>query len=369
MGCIIISYSTPPRYYTMSSSSTSIVLSAVDEWDTSSIQYMQPKVNKQGGKAITVISKQTRRGLQISTPPMTSWGISDFVDPETQQSDGKYMLSLAFPLTEYSTPATEKFLEQMKAFENQIIEDAVSNSVLWWGKKMSRELVEFSYFSFLKYPKKKDVNGKTTDETDTSRPPSIRAKVPLWEGAWKVEIYNPKKEKLFPCDNENLTPIDFVPSKSKVACNLQCGGIWIGGKGWGLTWKLTQCVVKPPEVVSVFGKCNVKISDTDFAAIDNQQVDGNVHEDDSETTEQPSAPAPAPAPTPTPVSTQVEDSDDEQEPDTETVEETETEPELAVVAEPVKEEAPKKKVIKKAAVPEAVADATPVVKKKVVKKA
>jgi len=30
---------------------------------------------------------------------------------------------------------------------------------------------------------------------------------------------------------------------SNIACVLQCGGIWIGGKGWGLTWKMIQGVV------------------------------------------------------------------------------------------------------------------------------
>jgi hypothetical protein len=41
---------------------------------------------------------------------------------------------------------------------------------------------------------------------------------------------------------------------SNIACVLQCGGIWIGGKGWGLTWKMVQGVVKPREIVSVYGR-------------------------------------------------------------------------------------------------------------------
>ena len=45
--------------------------------------------------------------------------------------------------------------------------------------------------------------------------------------------------------------MDFVPKMSNVACVLQCGGLWFGGKGWGLTWKVNQIVVKPREVVSV----------------------------------------------------------------------------------------------------------------------
>ena len=54
---------------------------------------------------------------------------------------------------------------------------------------------------------------------------------------------------------------------------LQCGGIWIGGKGWGVTWKLVQAVVKPKEVVSVFGKCHINLSTEDKQAMETEDVD------------------------------------------------------------------------------------------------
>ena len=95
---------------------------------------------------------------------------------------------------------------------------------------MTRDICEFSYFPFLKYSKNKDVK-----EVDYSKPPTIRAKVPNYSGKWGVEIYNTKSELIFPCSNEMLTPVDFVQKLSNVACVLQCSGIWIGGKGWGIT--------------------------------------------------------------------------------------------------------------------------------------
>jgi hypothetical protein len=142
-----------------------------------------------------------------------------------------------------------------------------------------------------------------------------------------------------------LTPMDFVPKKSKVACLLQCGGIWIGGKGWGVTWKVNQCVVKPSQVISVFGEC--RIPDEVCKSINNQDTkasDADVVDDDEEVS-------------PPPPSTHVDDSDEEAEP-------------AAVVAAPVK------KVVKKAAPapiaeatePEPVAEVAEAPKKKVVKK-
>jgi len=327
------------------SSNTPLVLS-VNDWVPSSVKYMQPKVNDRGGKSINMVSKQTNRSLHISTPLMMTWGIADFVD-EKGESDGKFSMSLNFPNSEYSTKATNDFLQKLKDFENQILDDAVTNSELWWGEEMSREVAKHTFFPFLKYSKNKD-----TKKVDLSKPPSIRAKVPNYNGKWGVEIYDTQSNLLFPCDNQNVTPLDFVPKQSNVACVLQCGGIWIGGKGWGLTWKLIQCIVKPREVVSVYGKCQIKLSDEERTTIEKQELKDDVDlESEPETVFQ----------KPTPVSTEVADSDNEEEDVT---------PEPAPVVEESKPVV--KKVVKKAPEPEAaVVAAEPAAepaKKKIIKK-
>jgi hypothetical protein len=145
--------------------------------------------------------------------------------------------------------------------------------------------------------------------------------------------------------------MDFIPKMSNVACVLQCGGLWFGGKGWGLTWKLVQCVVKPKELVSVYGKCHIQLSMDDISKMDSVPV--NADEDDEE-----SAPA-------APISTEVEDSD------------AEDEAPSSVPSHVAATPAPVKKVIKKAAVPEPVpetveaegeAEAVAAPKKKILKK-
>jgi hypothetical protein len=278
---------------------------------------MAPKVNAAKGKSINIISKQTNRSLHIATPLMMTWGISDFVNEEGE-SDGKFSISLNFPNDEYRKPSTDDFLQKMKDLENQILDDAVRNCQLWWGESMSREVCKHTFFPFLKYSKNKD-----TKKIDLTKPPSIRAKVPFYDGRWGVEIYDTKMTKVFPSDSSpDLSPADFVQKLSQVACVLQCGGIWIGGKGWGLTWKLIQCVVKPREVVSVYGKCHIQLSEEDRGAIESQKI----QDDSDETT----------LTIEEPVSTEVADSDGEDEP----APVVEQEPAPAPVA---------KKVVKKAA--------------------
>lgn len=319
----------------MSKPATPIVLS-VSEWKPSAIRYMQPKVNDRGGKSISIISTQSNRSLHTSTPLMMTWGIADFVDEKTGESDGKFSISLNFPNPDFATPATTDFLDKLKEFENQILQDAVANSEAWFGEEMTLPVVKHTFFPFLKYTK-----DKTTKKIDPSKPPSIRAKVPNYNGRWAVEIYDTKQQRIFPCENENMTPMDFIPKKSNVACVLQCGGLWFGGKGWGLTWKLVQCVVKPQEVVSVYGRCHIQLSMDDINRLDTPAAIKDDEEEES---------------LPVPVSTEVDDSDAEEE---------------AVVAAPVK------KVVKKAVpapapvVPEATEEAEAEVaapKKKVLKK-
>lgn len=324
--------------------SKSPVVLSVPEWIPTNTRFMQPKVNERGGKSISIISGQSNRGLHISLPFLNTWGVSDFVDEKTGESDGKYSISLSFPNDEYATPAAKQALDKLKEFENHILDAAVKNSEVWWGEEMSREVAKHTFFPFLKYSRNKD-----TKKIDTSKPPTIRAKVPFYDGRWNVEVYNVKSQMEFPCDDAS-TPMDHIPARSQVACVLQCGGIWIGGKGWGLTWKLFQCVVKKnPQSVALKGICNVHLSPEDM-----EEQGGS-----------PDTPRPAPEPVaaakpkpvaPTPAAAaQVEDSDSEEEsepitnapaPVIEPVQEPEPEP-VAAAAAPVKKVV--KKVVKKAA--------------------
>jgi hypothetical protein len=110
-----------------------------------------------------------------------------------------------------------------------------------------------------------------------------------------------------------------------------CGGIWITGSKFGVTWKLSQCAVKPPETFEK-GKCY--IPGLAMSAPTQESGYGSDGEDE--------APRPTPTPTPTPVEAAVE-------PVVETVTEPTPEP-AAPVVEPVAETAePVKKVSKKKA--------------------
>lgn len=275
------------------SSSKSVVLD-YNEWDVSKIKYMAPKPNDRGLSTVSIISTQTNRALCISTPMLKTWGAADYVDPTTGESDGKYSLSLNFPNPEYETPEASLFLEKFKQFENKILEDAVKNSMAWWKSAKPREIVEFMYFPSLKYPKNKE-----TGQVDHTKAPSLRPKIPFYSNKWGIEIYDVNNNLLFPSETASgMTPCDFIQKLSQVACVLQCGGIWLGAKGWGVSFKCIQCVVKPQEMQQVLGSghCFIKLSAAEIGSQKSaaaapaavcDAVSATLEEDDDE-------PAPAP---------------------------------------------------------------------------
>ena len=320
----------------MSSTKSQPIVLDVNAWVPDAIRFTPPKVNDKQGKSINIISNQTGRGLHISSPLLTTWGISDFVDQTTGVSDGKFSISLTFPNEEYATKNSTMFLDKIKAFETAILNEAVKNSELWWGEKLTLDILKYSFFPILKFPKIKG-----TKKPDMSKSPTLSAKVPFYEkdNRWNVELYDTNGSLIFPCDNDEMTPAHFVPKLSNVACVLQCGGIWIGGKGWGVTWKLVQAVVKPKEVVSVFGKCHIKLSEDEKNTIENHDVEAEEEVNS----------------VPAPVSTIVDDSDEEEvAPQPKVVEKVvAVEPKVVekvvapkVVEKPA-EEAPAPKVVKK----------------------
>ena len=222
------------------------------EFKCENIKYSSPKANSAGGKAVNIYNRQTNSRLNISTPMMLTWGASDFVDPKTGEGNGKFEMTLQFPTDEYNTDELRQFLDNMKAFEEKIKSDALKNSKDWFGKiHKSSEVVDALYTPMLKYSK--DSN---TGEYNYSKPPSIRVKLPIWEGVWKCEVYDDDGVCLFP-NSKGITPVSLIPKATNVKVLMTCGGIWFAHGKFGVTWKLIQAMVQKPRA-QLSGKCYLK---------------------------------------------------------------------------------------------------------------
>jgi len=288
----------------------------VSDWEPKNIIVKPYKKNKSNaGATASIFSSQLNKILRIETPLMMTWGISDYVDQTTGESDGKFTMTLNFPNDEYSTDETTLLLDKVKEFEDNILDLAVENSLSWFGKSKTKELVEDSFSSIIK------VNNKQPD-----RPPSIRIKVPHYEGKWgDISLFDySTQERLYPSSDETITPPDLVPKLSQIACVIQCSGLWFVGGRWGVKWVLNQAVVKKKNSSGFQNDvCLISLNESDKKKMDSFNVEvAENHEKPQE-------------------DITVEDSDEEEVVDT---------PPVVVDTPPVVEDVkPKKKLVKKKA--------------------
>ena len=311
-----------------------ILTGAMFNCDTD-VTFTKPKVNNSGGKNIGILNAHTKKSLYISSPLMLTWGVNEYTDDKTGKVT--YDMSLQFPKSEYNTEELSSFLKAMQGLEEKIKSTAMENSKEWMNKaKMSQEVVDALWSPMLKYPK-----DQSTGEPDYSRPPTLRVKVPFWEGEFKnVEVYDINQKALYPNDGDVSVP-ELIVKGSNVATIIQCGGIWFANGKFGVTWKLFQCVVKPRETLS--GRCHIQLSATERTKM---EVSSDTEETPSNTTNA------------------VDDSDEEEEA-VDVSEAPVTVPEPEPEPEPVVEkkieaddlvEKPKKKVVKKVKKPSASAE-------------
>lgn len=301
------------------------LITSFDDFTVDTISYGAPRTNARGGKSIKILDSR-KNTLILSTPLILTWGVNKMVDEDTGRVS--YTMALQFPSSDYSNEATKEFFEKMKDFESKILDDCVKNCKDWFGKtKMSREVAEALFTPILKYP-----NNKVTGEPDYSRAPSLRVKIPYWEGKFNTELYNTEQEVIYNSDTDlsNKSFETFIPKASHVVAAIQCNGLWFAGGKFGVTWQLTQAIVRSPARVQ--GKCFLSLTSTDHNELDKvaqREAEQHLNEEvEDELTSHTDAMM---------TNTNVDDSDDEQH--AETTMENEEKPE-----EDVK---PKRKVIRK----------------------
>jgi hypothetical protein len=281
-------------------------IATVSQFNPSSdVKFQKPKINKSGGKNVGILNNKTKSPLQLSTPLILTWGAqeNDF------DGNGKktYDMALQFPSEEYETPKLKEFLDKMKEFETHVKAACMENSKEWMNKtKLSQDVTDALWSPMLKYPKDKE-----SGEPDYSRAPTLRIKIPYWDGKFDTEIYDVNQNCLFPNDN-GVMPVALIAKATQVAVVMQCGGVWFANGKFGVTWRLFQAVVKPK--ASLRGRCHVQldsneverikiqhVEDDDVAAedSDNAEVEDSDQEDEDEVAEM-EVKTPEPEPTPEP---------------------------------------------------------------------
>ena len=303
------------------------IISGVSFNPESDTKYSKVKVNNSGGKSVSILNAASNSALNIQTPLMLTWGVNENVDKKTGDVQS-YSLALQFPSDEYRTPQVTKFFTAVQQFEAKVKRDAITNSKEWFGKAMSAEVIGAIFNPMLSYSK-----NPATGEPDLSKNPTLRIKLPFYDGEWKgIEIYDSDQTALFP-NSDGKTPKDLITKGSDVALIITCGGLWFAGGSFGVTWRLVQAVLKPKPTLR--GKCHIVLDDDEQKRIAAPAKQHHASHDDDD--HLPSAAASAAH------EVDVEDSDEEEEESPAPLQRTASTPAPAAAAAA----APKKIVAKK----------------------
>jgi hypothetical protein len=200
--------------------------------------------------------------------------------------------------------------------EDKVKKDAMVYSKDWFGKEIkSMEVMDEKFNAMLKYPKVE--KGKV--ELDYNKPPTLSVKIPCWSGVWQPSIFDEEGNPLYVKGKSaaDVTPLDFLKSRTHVICLLQCGGLWFINGKVSITWNLKQAIVQKPKTSSITeGVCFLKPKAADVEKLrslpppdEDVDPDGAVvstivddsddeHELPPPPTPTPVASAPAPAPAP-----------------------------------------------------------------------
>ena len=240
---------------------STIIVNSKDFSPTENMLFTKPKANNSGGKSVGILNNRSKKSIMIQTPLMMNWGVNVYENANNSKS---YDFTLQFPREEFANEDTKNLLTMLMEFEEKVKLDAQKNSRDWFGKaSMSAEVIEALWSPMLKYPK-----DQNSGEPDKTRSPTLKIKLPVWEGEFKFDLFDVEQNALIPND-DSRGPEEFIQKGSNVACIIQCGGIWFANGKFGVTWKLYQGVVKQVEGLQR-GKCHIKMSKQEEDTLNNE---------------------------------------------------------------------------------------------------
>ena len=171
--------------------------------------------------------------LRIQTPQMPiPYDAGDF------NGNKKYKVNLSFR-DRAQAKKVAAYYELLETIDNFVLAHAAEkeNAKKWFKLPgATREMVGAFFTPSIRVSKDKDGNPK-------DYPPvhSVALKTTYGSGAFETTLYDEQKRRL-----ESVTPLDVLRKGAEVTGVVDCGGVWVGDKKFGITWKLTQARIDVP---------------------------------------------------------------------------------------------------------------------------
>lgn len=153
------------------------------------------------------------------------------MDAGDYQGNEKFKVQLSFRDRD-SNPKVAAYYKMIEDIDNHVVDNALKNSGKWFKKpSISRDLVMDRFTPSIRFAKDKEGNLKPYPPT---QPVSLKKR----NGAFDAELYDKEKRLI-----EGQTPVEILRRGAEVTSILECTGIWVTDKGFGVTWKLFQAVI------------------------------------------------------------------------------------------------------------------------------
>ena len=183
----------------------------LDEINVNDLEYSEPKTNAMGGQSIYITYKGDK--LIFQTPKCNiPYGINEF---QTKTGEVKHSLVLALKGNSKPMQTFKKILQEL---DDKNVEKALELSNSWFKKQLDPKLIDDIYSPTLKNN-------------------CIKAKMPTRNGEFVGEIFDGQK---------NASNMSIIESDCSSQAIIECMGMYFVAREFGLTWKVHQIKVSPP---------------------------------------------------------------------------------------------------------------------------
>tara|TARA_Y100000389_G_C17458110_1_gene519594 strand:- start:1494 stop:2174 length:681 start_codon:yes stop_codon:yes gene_type:complete len=199
------------------------------EFSISNVEYSDIRPMGTTGAKQMYLNYRGGKSIVLHTPKMRlPFGVGKF----EEGSIIKYTIDMSFNGMD-NDPKMKTFYDAIHAIDEKILSDTKQNSLTWLRKKsVSDDVARTLYTPSLKYSKDKD-----TGEPNTKYPPTIKAKLPFYDGKFACSVFDNKKTKLEGDFTKNIDKGQYVTAIIK------CGGVWFSGGKYGVSWKVEQLLI------------------------------------------------------------------------------------------------------------------------------
>jgi hypothetical protein len=238
-----------------------------------------------------------RLRLQSAPETKSPFGLSIY----TAEGGGQAKHSINLSFNGYQQEGEVKsFFDAVSSLDNSVIDQAVTNSKSWFGKQLSREVIQAFYTPSIKFGK----------DSSKDYPPTIKLNLRRNGDAYETKFYDLTGKPY------RGIPVDEMLGKGALLTALiEASDIWIAGSGkFNIRWNVSQIIVhKVPSSGAEFAfkLPGMTANATSSAAAATEDLADNQVEDDEDAT--PSRPSVLAAVLPQAASQEEEDEDAEEE--------------------------------------------------------